>query len=178
MSNFWQPNNLTSSLVILQPLDNKHFTEMYAAASDPLIWEQHPAWNRYQEPVFQQYFSEAVDGGMAFAILDAATNAIIGCSRFYNYLPETSCVSIGYTFLTRAYWGGKYNAHCKQLMIDYAFTQVDTVVFHVGVNNIRSRKAVEKLRAVLFQEELFENNGTMLPHVVYHLQKADWQKLR
>lgn len=176
MSNFWQPKTLESENVLLQPLDNEHYTLLFEAASDPLIWEQHPAWNRYQEPVFKQYFQEALAGQMAFVIIDAATNQIIGCTRYYNFLEAESSVAIGYTFLTRTRWGGTYNKECKALLINHAFEKVATIVFHVGTQNFRSQKAIEKLGASLQGPELFENNGQMLPHLVYHLNQQNWKK--
>ncbi|MGB5249420.1 MAG: GNAT family N-acetyltransferase, partial [Gammaproteobacteria bacterium] len=58
-------------------------------------------------------------------------------------------VEIGWTFLSRDYWGGSYNAEIKQLMLEHAFSFVDTVVFWVGETNFRSRRAVEKIGGVL-----------------------------
>lgn len=80
---------------------------------------------------------------------DAATNAIIGTSRFSGYSPGEREVEIGWTFLARKYWGGPFNAAVKALMLDHAFGEVDSVVFKVGAQNIRSQKAVLKLGAVL-----------------------------
>jgi hypothetical protein len=48
-----QPNHLSNHLIRLEPLQPMHFNELYAAASDPLIWEQHPNPNRYQKEVFE-----------------------------------------------------------------------------------------------------------------------------
>ncbi len=123
--------------------------DLFAVASDPLIWEQHPESDRYKEDVFKIFFREALESGGAFVIIDKKSQQIIiiGSTRFYGYDPEKSEIEIGWTFLARKYWGGRYNAEMKQLMLAHAFQFVENVVFFVGENNIRSQKAMEKISA-------------------------------
>lgn len=139
---------LRGRLVELRPLQPGDFDELYAVASDPLIWEQHPASDRYKPDVFRAFFDEALQSGGAFAVLDAATGRIIGSSRYYGYDADKREVEIGWTFLARAYWGGAYNGEMKRLMLDHAFRFVDRVVFMVGPGNIRSQRAMEKIGGV------------------------------
>ena len=135
----------------LRPLREEDWDALYAAASDPLIWEQHPASDRYQEQVFREYFREAMECGGAFAIIDRKTERIIGSTRFIGYSEEQSEIEIGYTFLARAYWGGGYNREMKDLLLRHAFQFVRHVVFVVGQKNLRSQKAMEKIGGVRVQ---------------------------
>ena len=121
--------------------------DLFAVASDPLIWEQHPESDRYKEDVFKIFFVEALESGGAFVIIDKKSQQIIGSTRFYGYDPEKSEIEIGWTFLARKYWGGRYNREMKRLMLTHAFQFVENVVFFVGENNIRSQKAMEKISA-------------------------------
>jgi adenylate kinase family enzyme len=73
---------------------------------------------------------------------------LIGASRYDNYDPEAREVEIGWTFLARPYWGGAYNADLKRIMLGHAFQSVETVVFLIDAQNLRSRRAVEKLGAI------------------------------
>jgi hypothetical protein len=41
-------------------------------------------------------------------------------------------VEIGWTFPVRSHWGGATNREVKRLMLDHAFTFVETVIFWVG----------------------------------------------
>ncbi len=50
---------LEGELLRLRPLRPEDFHDLYAVASDPLIWEQHPASDRYKEDVFKEFFREA-----------------------------------------------------------------------------------------------------------------------
>src|SRR5260370_35251608 len=142
-----QPN-LKGELIELRPLVPSDWDDLFAVASDPLIWEQHPESDRYKEDVFKVFFKEALESGGAFVIIDAKTQQIIGSTRFYGYDPEKSEIEIGWTFLARRYWGGRYNWELKQLMLAHAFKFVANVVFYVGENNIRSQKATEKIGAI------------------------------
>src|SRR5438876_8811944 len=103
-----------------------------SVASDPLIWEQHPKSHRYKEDVFKIFFVEALESGVAFVIIDKKSQQIIGSTRFYGYDPEKSEIEIGWTFLARKYWGGRYNREMKRLMLTHAFKFVERVVFFVG----------------------------------------------
>jgi RimJ/RimL family protein N-acetyltransferase len=138
---------LKGMLVELRPLRVEDFPALFAAASDPLIWEQHPESTRYQPEVFQRYFDGAIASGGAFAILDRKTGRIIGSSRYCALKPDESEVEIGWTFLEREFWGGAYNGELKRLMIDHALRFLSRVVFVVGENNMRSRRALEKIGA-------------------------------
>ncbi|HEU4391754.1 MAG TPA: GNAT family N-acetyltransferase, partial [Blastocatellia bacterium] len=71
-----------------------------------------------------------------------------GSSRFYGYNEEKSEIEIGWTFLARSHWGGRYNREMKQLMLRHAFRFVNNVIFLVGPQNLRSQRAVEKIGAV------------------------------
>ena len=139
---------LKDSLIVVRPLRPEDFDALFAVASDPLIWEQHPSHDRYELPVFRAFFKEALDSGGAFAIVDAKTGRIIGSSRFHAYGNFRREVEIGWTFLAREYWGGTYNRALKGLMLRHAFRFVDSVIFRVGPLNIRSRRALENIGAV------------------------------
>jgi N-acetyltransferase len=141
-----QPH-LKGELVELRPLTPGDWNDLFAVASDSLIWEQHPESDRYKENVFRVFFREALECGGAFVVIDKSTQQIIGSTRFYGYDPEKSEIEIGWTFLARRYWGGRYNAEMKRLLLDHTFKFVENVVFFVGEHNVRSQKAMEKIGA-------------------------------
>jgi N-acetyltransferase len=142
-----QPH-LKGELLELRPLASDDWDELFAVASDPLIWEQHPEQDRHTENVFRTFFKEALESGGAFVIIDRQTQHIIGSTRFYGYDPEKSEIEIGWTFLARKYWGGRFNAEMKRLLLNHAFKFVESIVFFVGEDNVRSQKAMEKVGAI------------------------------
>jgi RimJ/RimL family protein N-acetyltransferase len=139
---------LKGKLVELRPLRPNDFDQLYAVASDPLIWEQHPNRDRYQEEVFRTFFREALESGGALIALDAGDGRVIGSSRYYGYDEKNSEIEIGWTFLARSHWGSRFNGEMKQLMLRHAFRFVERVIFKVGPQNVRSQKAVEKIGGV------------------------------
>jgi N-acetyltransferase len=139
---------LAGTLLEVRPLVEDDFAELYALAADPLVWEQHPEKDRWREDVFRAYFDDHLSSGGALAIVDRASSALIGATRYDNLDPAQSEVEIGWTFLARSFWGGAYNADLKRIMLEHAFQSVRTVVFLVDEHNVRSRRAVEKLGAV------------------------------
>ena len=142
-----QPH-LKGKLIELRPLALADWDELFAVAADSLIWEQHPERDRYKEDVFRVFFKDALESGGAFVIIDRQTQHIIGSTRFYGYDPEKSEIEIGWTFLARKFWGGRFNAEMKRLLLNHAFKFVERVVFFVGEDNVRSQKAMEKVGAI------------------------------
>jgi RimJ/RimL family protein N-acetyltransferase len=139
---------LTGDLVELRPLRPEDFEALYAVAADPLIWEQHPNSDRYQPDVFAAFFRDALASEGALIAIDRQDGQVIGSSRFNGYDPAKSEIEIGWTFLARSHWGGVYNGEMKRLMLTHAFRFVESVIFVVGPNNLRSQKAVEKIGGV------------------------------
>lgn len=167
-----QPH-LIGSLIELRPLQLDDFEALLEAATDPLIWEQHPERDRYKREVFQRYFDGAIASKGAFAVIDRRTGRIIGSSRFCNLNVATCEVEIGWTFLERAHWGGAYNGELKALMLRHAFQFVDRVVFVVGEHNRRSQEALRKIGATLVREsESTSPDGTVQRNVVFALHRT------
>lgn len=138
---------LENENVKLVPLNPNDLEELFSVASDPKIWEQHPNKDRYQREVFEKFFQGAIESKGAFKIMDKSSNEVAGSTRFYDYNPKENSIFIGYTFYATKFWGSKLNPQVKKLMLDYIFQFVDKVNFHVGKDNIRSQKAMEKLGA-------------------------------
>ncbi len=139
---------LNGDLVALRPLRAEDFDALYAVASDPLLWEQHPDRTRHRPDGFRRFFDEALASGGALIAFDAKSGRVIGSSRFHAYDAERDEVEIGWTFLARACWGGRYNGEMKRLMLEHAFRFVRRVVFLVAPTNLRSQRAVEKIGGV------------------------------
>lgn len=163
---------LTGTLIEIRPLRPDDFDALFAAASDPLIWEQHPERDRYRTEVFQRYFDSAIESRGAFAVIERSSGRIIGSSRYWNLKPSESEVEIGWTFLERQFWGGRHNGELKSLMIAHAFRFVERVVFVIGEDNVRSQKAVERIGARFESAvERLAPDGTTRRNVIYSITR-------
>jgi N-acetyltransferase len=160
---------LNGELLGLRPLRAEDFAALYAGASDPLIWEQHPVKDRYKEAVFTEFFREALHSRGALIATDCKSGRVVGSSRFHGYVKETSEVEVGWTFLARSHWGGACNGELKRLMLTHAFKFVARVIFVIGVQNVRSQRAIAKIGAVRAGSRLDANGRDS---VVYQITSA------
>jgi N-acetyltransferase len=166
---------LVGKLVTLSPCQADDWDALYAVASDPLIWEIHPAWDRYKEPVFREYFEAALASRGALTVTDNAAGIVVGGSRFANFVSELNEIEIGWTFLARSHWGGDTNREMKRLMLTHAFRFFDQVRFNIGATNFRSRRAIEKIGARLDGEYIPEAKGGVraVPHAIYRITRDE-----
>jgi RimJ/RimL family protein N-acetyltransferase len=162
---------LRSELLQLRPLRRQDFADLYAVASDPLVWEQHPIKDRYQERVFSGFFRESLESGGALIVAASDSGKVIGSSRFHGFDTLKSEIEIGWSFLARSHWGGIYNKEMKRLMLRHAFKFVSSVIFVVGPQNLRSQKAMEKIGAVRVGSRP-DSNGQI--SFVYQITAANW----
>ena len=173
----WQPSGLIDGNVRLEPLREEHFEELYAVASDPLVWAQHPNPDRYRREVFRTFFDGAMASGGAFLIRAVDDGRAIGSSRFYEHDPEAGEVKVGYTFFARECWGRGVNPTVKRLMLAYAFRHVERVVFHVGAANIRSQKAMEAIGAVKVGEvDVAYHGESVKKNFVYEIRGGSFRE--
>jgi RimJ/RimL family protein N-acetyltransferase len=169
---------LAGDLVRLRPLLPEDWDALFAVASDPKLWEQHPNHDRHQEAVFRRFFQDALASGGALVAIDQKTDRIIGSSRLVWYDRAQRVIEIGWTFLAREYWGRKYNAEMKALMLEHAFRFAYRVVFIVGPDNWRSRKALEHIGAVLTDrwEPGTNAEGAAIQLVVYEILRPAFRR--
>jgi len=166
---------LENENVILHPLQDKDFDDLYAVASDPKIWEQHPNKDRCKIEVFKVFFDGAMQSKGAFKIVNKASGHVMGSTRFYDHNQEENSISIGYTFYGRDYWGKGFNHSVKSLMLDYIFQFVSKVHFHIGADNIRSQIAIGRLGTTKIDEQeiaYFGEEPKM--NYIYCLTKKKW----
>lgn len=164
-----------SEEIALFPLQEKDFNDLYMAACDPKIWEQHPSKDRWKKEVFQTFFDGALKSKGAYKIIDKKKNQTIGSTRFYGYNNQENSISIGYTFYSTPYWGKGVNTAVKTIMLDYIFQFVSKVYFHIGANNIRSQIAIGRLGAKKVSEQEIAYFGEQSNlNYIYEINKNDW----
>lgn len=160
---------LAGPTLTLGPLVADDYDPLFLAASDPLIWTQHPEPRRYEPGVFQGFFAKALASGGALIVHHRATGEVVGSSRYYNWDAHERSIVIGYTFLVRRLWGGNSNGELKRLMLEHAFHQAQRVWFHIGADNPRSRRAIEKIGAVLNRTDKVLRDGVEHEYCYYRI---------
>lgn len=168
---------LEGERLLLRPLRPDDWDALYAVASDPMVWELHPASDRWKEDVFRRYFTDALAQGGALAVIDRASGAIVGSSRMQAHDPANGgSVEIGWTFLARSHWGGEFNREMKRLMLAHALQFVERVDFRVGEHNLRSRRAMEKIGGRLTDRDggIVGTASGPARHVVYEITRKSF----
>ena len=168
---------LDGERLLLRPLHANDREALFAVASDREIWAVHPAHDRWQRPVFDAFFDEGLASGGALAIIDKASEAVIGSSRYgADGTEQPDEIEIGWSFLARSYWGGGYNAEFKRMMIAHALAHHERVTFQVGEDNVISRRAMANIGGVLRPGAgpIIERAGVMVPHVVFEITRESF----
>lgn len=167
-----QPTLETERLTI-RPMTEADREALYAIASDPMVWEQHPIHDRWKRDVFDAFFDEGMEGGGALVMVRKSDGAILGSSQYKRFEPEDGgSVEIGWTYLDRACWGKGINPEMKRAMLAHALAQVARVDFRVGDTNYRSRFALEAIGAVRTERyELAKYQGKRIVHLVYEITR-------
>jgi len=167
---------LEGDRVRLRPMREDDWDALFAIASDPAVWEQHPIHDRWREEVFAEFFADALANKGALVVIDRAKEAVIGTSQFrFEQDEDGEFVEIGWTFFSPHVWGKGINPEVKRLMLTHAFAHFDRVEFKIGETNYRSRIAVEKLGATRTRKtHLAQYQGKRVLHVIYALGKDDF----
>jgi RimJ/RimL family protein N-acetyltransferase len=114
---------------------------------------------------------EKIEGMIEDKVGDRHSLRVIGSSRYYEWNARLQEVAVGYTFLARSHWGGEYNRELKALMLAHAFRFANRVWFHIGVDNIRSRKAMEKIGGRLSHMAFRDQNGRRVENCYYYIDR-------
>ena len=163
------PQVLTGKVVSLLPLEHSHFDELIALAGDNHIW-QHYIFDASREEVFRKSLDEALLARekrtqYPWVIVHKPTRKLIGSTRLMDIVPEHRKLEIGWTWLTPDYWGTGINEECKLLLLTYCFEALKTtrVLLKTDENNVRSRKAIEKIGGKfegILRNDMIRENGT------------------
>ncbi|KIA83679.1 acetyltransferase [Kaistella solincola] len=174
--NFSIQPTLENENIELVPLQKNDFERLFAVASDPEVWAMHPNKERYKREVFQNFFTGALQSKGAFLVIDKNSEEVLGSTRFYDFNEEDNSIFIGYTFYGTKSWGKNINPQVKNMMLDYIFQFVEKVIFHVGKDNLRSIKAMEKLGAEnLGNEEVAYFGEASKINTVFQITKKAWK---
>lgn len=170
MSDFDFQPTLIGELLMMRPYVEEDFEALYAVASDPLIWEIHPVRERWERPVFRHNIDDALSDRGGLVAIEMATGKTVGYSRYSQTKVGHTDMEIGWTFLARRLWGGRHNRDIKRIMLKHALASYSRVIFRVGEENWRSRRAMEKIGGVLIPwNEVISVFGREIPHVAYEI---------
>ena len=181
------PVTLEGHGVRLEPLTLAHESGVRAAASDGALWE---LWyTSVPAPdVVAQYITTANEGMAAghmlpWAVLDAASDEVIGCTRYHDIVPAVDRVEIGYTFYAQRVQRSHVNTACKLLLLGHAFDTLGCKVVGLRTDNfnLASQRAIEALGAKkdgVVRHHAPRRDGTARDTVFYSILAGEWYDVK
>ena len=179
------PTTLTGKIVELVSLERKHFPELLTLAKDRKIWEYYPYDGsdpvRLQDILDTALVERENGTQFPFVIFHKADNKIIGSMRFMDVKVTHKKLEIGTTWLHPEYWGTKVNLECKLLLLTFCFEtlQAQRVQLRTDENNIRSRKAIEKIGGQfegILRNDMLKDNNTRRNSAYYSIIEEEWKE--
>ena len=148
-----KPATLKGKFVTLEPLKNSHRDGLISAVRDGEGWKSwltstpHP--DKMEGYIQQAMEAAATQGDIAYAVRSSNTQAILGCTRYYNTDAANRRALIGYTWYAQSARRTAVNTECKFLLLKHLFEghQAIAAEFRTHLFNQVSRTAIEHLGA-------------------------------
>jgi ribosomal-protein-alanine N-acetyltransferase len=148
------PVTLRGKAVRLEPLEQRHAADLFAAADQGLFQHTMQAPEEWSVAGFEAEMEKvkASPGVVAFAIVLNETGRAMGRTTYMDIKPEYRGVEIGRTWIGRAHHGTRVNPEIKLLMLEHAFERLAPTAIRVQITtngtNLHSQAAIAKLGAV------------------------------
>ncbi|MGH2666456.1 GNAT family N-acetyltransferase [Flavobacterium sp.] len=189
MKNHWiqHPLVLKGNEITLLPLEKEHLDQLFLAASNKEIWELTSVDYSVEEifyPNFNKALEERNNGSVyPFVIVYNLTNQIIGTTRLLDIYPNDKKLEIGVTWIMKEFWGTAINLECKLVLLQHCFEtlQANRVQFRAKDNNLRSRRAIEKIGGVfegILRNDKIEPNGIPRNTSFYSILQEEWENVK
>ena len=179
------PVTLTSPVVRLEPLTLAHAGALSLArvGLDAELWRFIPTPITSPEEM-HAYVATALDEqargvSLPFAIVDAASDAVIGSTRFANIDVRNLRLEIGWTWLARSHQRTRANTAAKRLLLGHAFDVLgaNRVEFKTDVLNEKSRTAIARIGGVqegIFRQHVVCASGRIRDTVYFSILATEW----
>ena len=182
-----EPVRLANEHVRLEPLGLQHVDGLKRAAADGELWTIRVT--SVPEPDDTQgYVERALQGfdeghRLAFAVIDATTDEVIGSSSYHDIVPAVDRLEIGYTWYAKSRQRTSINAGTKLLLMTHAFDTLGAklVGWRTDNFNFASQRAIERLgarRDGVLRHHALRRDGSVRDTVMYSLTVGEWPEAR
>lgn len=180
------PPVLEGDYVRLEPLSPAHTEGLRGATADGRLWEltvtNVPAPDEVEAWIGAALSMQAAGNAMAFAVRDAS-GRIVGSTRYYDLLPATPRLQIGYTWYARSVQRTGLNSEAKLLLLRHAFETLGcvSVGLQTSTRNVASRAAIARLGASLegiTRQHLRHRDGSLRDTANYSIIASEWSTVK
>ncbi len=179
-----EPLTLENNYARLSPLSRENYHELLPIAAEPGLLRYSPSeiaspkdLRAYVETALAEYDRKV---SVPFIIYDKMVHKYAGSTRYMHIDRKNKTVHIGSTWIGAEFQGSGLNTHIKHLMLDFAFgaMEMEKTEFRIDERNMRSRKAVEKLGAVLegiLRRDVYLVDGYKRNTCCYGILNTEWE---
>jgi RimJ/RimL family protein N-acetyltransferase len=178
------PVTLEGKLVRLEPLGPHHAEGLFIATrGNEELW-RHMAISpekveEYGVFIQSALAEQAAGTSVPFAIIERASDEVIGSTRYMDIRAVHSGVEIGWTFLASRVWRTGINTECKYLLLRHAFEVggAARVQLKTDARNERSRAAILRLGAQfegILRKHQLRRDGTLRDTAMYSIIDDEW----
>jgi RimJ/RimL family protein N-acetyltransferase len=178
---------LEDDAVRLEPLEEKHFSELLPIAMNRELW-QFTAAKIYSEADFRKYFDTALEEkrnkkSYPFAQYNKLQIQFAGSTRFANIEFKHKKAEIGWTWIAPSLQGTGFNKHCKFLLLRFGFEKLFLNRIELKTNslNLKSQKAMLKIGAVkegVLRKNIISDDGTTRDSMYFSFLQEEWPELK
>ena len=186
LADWTQAPRLQGRHVALEPLQPAHADGLRAAAADGRLWElwytNVPAPDEVDAYVDAALAMQAAGAALAFTVRDAG-GRIVGTTRYYDLLPATPRLQIGYTWYARSVQRTGLNTEAKLLLLEHAFEALGcaSVGLQTSTHNAASRAAIARLGAQqegILRHHLRHRDGSLRDTVNFSIIDGEWPAVK
>lgn len=184
---FVEPVTLRDRGVRLEPLSLSHEAGLTAAAMDGELWKIRVTSVPEPQDV-RGYIETALLGRdqghrFAFAVVDEASEQVLGTTSYHDIVPAIRRVEIGYTWYAKSMQRTHVNTSAKLLLLAHAFGTLSchVVGWRTDNFNFASQRAIERLGAKkdgVIRGHALRRDGTIRDTVMYSMRSGEWPEAR
>lgn len=187
MQTWLNPIVLEGNLVRLIPMETSHVQALLEAASDGNLWElwytSAPSADKVESYVKNALEEQKLGTSLPFVVIEKATDAIVGTTRYLNVDSKNKRVEIGATWYAKRTQRTGINTECKHLLLSHAFETLRTIAveFRTHFHNHPSRNAILRLGAKqdgIIRNHIVDHNGLLRDTVVFSILNSEWPTVK
>ena len=182
-----EPVTLAGKYVRLMPMSMDYLDALWEVGADIDLWK----WTPYQiktRDEMRTYIKTALNWqeigtALPFVTIEQDADQVVGSTRFGNIDAPNHRVEIGWTWISKAWWGTPINTEAKYLMLRHAFEVWHCIRVELKTDalNERSRAAILRIGAReegIFRHHMITESGRLRDSVYYSIIDDEWPEVK